>query len=107
SPMKRVEIDVANRVARAEGGCTLADFDAATTALGLATTMGTAPPTGIAGLMSRHGLACDNLIGADVLTADGRRVRAGGDAADLLWGLRGGGGNFGVVTTFEYRLHPV
>jgi FAD/FMN-containing dehydrogenase len=115
SPMKRVEVDVANRVARAEGGCTLADFDAATTALGLATTMGTAPPTGIAGLtlgggigwlMSRHGLACDNLIGADVVTADGRRVRAG-DAADLLWGLRGGGGNFGVVTTFEYRLHPL
>jgi len=84
--MKRVEVDVANRVARAEGGCTLADFDAATTALGLATTMGTAPPTGIAGLtlgggigwlMSRHGLACDNLIGAEVQTADGRRVRVG------------------------------
>ncbi len=117
SSMKRIEIDVANRIARAEGGCTLADFDAATTALGLATTMGTAPPTGIAGLtlggglgwlMSRHGLACDNLIGARVLTADGRRVHAGGgEHDDLLWGLRGGGGNFGVVTTLEYRLHPV
>jgi FAD/FMN-containing dehydrogenase len=117
SPMKRVEIDVANRMARAGGGCTLADFDAATTALGLATTMGTAPPTGIAGLtlgggigwlMSRYGLACDNLIGAEVLTADGRRVHVGGGEHDeLLWGLRGGGGNFGVVTTFEYRLHPV
>jgi FAD/FMN-containing dehydrogenase len=117
SPMKRVDIDVGKRVARAGGGCTLADFDAATTALGLATTMGTAPPTGIAGLtlgggigwlMSRHGLACDNLIGAEVLTADGRRVHVGGGEHDeLLWGLRGGGGNFGVVTSFEYRMHPV
>jgi hypothetical protein len=117
SPMKRVEIDVGTRIARAGGGCTLADFDAATTALGLATTMGTAPPTGIAGLtlgggigwlMSRHGLACDNLIGAEVLTADGRCVRVGGGEHDeLLGGLRGGGGNFGVVTTFDYRMHPV
>jgi hypothetical protein len=117
SPMKRIDIDVTKRVVRAEGGCTLADFDAATTALGLATTMGTAPPTGIAGLtlgggigwlMGRYGLACDNLIGAELLTADGKRVRVGGGQHDdLLWGLRGGGGNFGVVTTFEYRLHPV
>src|SRR5688572_32656134 len=117
SGMKRIDIDVAGRVAREQGGCTLADFDTATTALGLGTTMGTAPPTGIAGLtlggglgwlMARHGLACDNLIGADVITADGRRVHAGaGEHEDLLWGLRGGGGNFGVVTTFEYRMHPV
>jgi FAD/FMN-containing dehydrogenase len=117
SGMKRIDVDVVGRVARAEGGCTLADFDTATTALGLATTMGTAPPTGIGGLtlggglgwlMGRHGLACDNLVSADVLTADGRRVQAGaGQHEDLLWGLRGGGGNFGVVTTFEYRLHPV
>ena len=117
SPMKTVEVDRARRVARAGGGCTLGDFDPATQAHGLATTMGTVPPTGIAGLtlggglgwlMGRFGLACDNLVGADVVTADGRLVRASADEhADLLWGLRGGGGNFGVATALEYRLHPV
>ena len=115
--MKRIDLDVGRRVVRAEGGCTLADFDAATTSLGLATTMGTAPPTGIAGLtlggglgwlMARHGLACDNLIGAAVITADGRRLHASPtEHPDLLWGLRGGGGNFGVVTALEYQLHPM
>lgn len=115
--MKQVEIDRARRVARADAGCTLADFDTATQALGMATTMGTAPPTGISGLtlgggigwlMGRFGLACDNLIGAEVVTAGGRVVRASAEEnPDLLWGLRGGGGNFGVVTTLEYRIHPV
>ena len=113
SPMRGVEVDPRRRRARVEAGCTLADLDRATQAFGLATTMGTAPPTGVAGLtlggglgwlMGRHGLACDNLVAAEIVTADGRRRRADGD---LLWGLRGGGGNFGVVTTFEFQLHPV
>ena len=117
SPMKRVEVDCARRVARAGAGCTLADFDQATQAFGLATTMGTAPPTGISGLtlgggigwlMGRYGLACDNLLAAEVVTADGRVVRASAEEEPgLLWGLRGGGGNFGVVTTLEYRLYPL
>ena len=117
SPMKRVEVDAGRLLARAGGGCTLAEFDAATQAHGLATTMGTAPPTGIAGLtlgggigwlMGRFGLACDNLVAAELVAADGRVIRTSAtERPDLLWGLRGGGGNFGVVTTFEYELHPV
>jgi FAD/FMN-containing dehydrogenase len=117
SPMKQVKVDPANRVVRAGAGCTLAEFDAATQAAGLATTMGTAPPTGIAGLtlggglgwlMGSFGLSCDNLVAADVVTAEGRTVRASAtEEPDLLRGLRGGGGNFGVVTAFEYRLHPL
>jgi hypothetical protein len=115
SRMKRIEIR--NRVARAEAGLTLGEFDAATQVYGLATTMGVNSDTGIAGLTlgggfgklgRKYGLSCDNLIAAEVVTADGRSLRASANEnADLFWGLRGGGGNFGIVTTFEYRLHPV
>jgi hypothetical protein len=117
SRMKAVRVDPVGRTARAEGGCTWGDFDHETQAFGLATTGGIARPTGIAGLtlggghgylMRTHGLACDNLLSVDVVTADGRLLTASAtEHADLFWGVRGGGGNFGVVTAFEYRLHPI
>jgi len=117
SPMRDVVVEPNRGVVRVAGGCTLADLDEATHPFGLASPTGTAPPTGVAGLtlggglgwiMGRYGLACDNLVAAEVVTADGRRLRATVDEhADLLWGLRGGGGNFGVVTEFELRVHPV
>ncbi len=117
SRMKGVRVDPAARSARAEGGATWGDFNAATHAFGLATTGGIISTTGIAGLtlgggigyLARgFGLSSDNLIAADVVTADGRLVQASEkDNADLFWALRGGGGNFGVVTSFEYQLHPV
>ncbi|SEA59151.1 FAD-binding oxidoreductase [Paraburkholderia sartisoli] len=117
SRMKRIAVDPVRRVARAEAGLSLGEFDAATQAHGLATTMGVNSDTGIAGLTlgggfgklgRKHGLACDNLLAAEIVLADGRLLRASADEnADLFWGLRGGGGNFGIVTAFEYRLHPV
>jgi FAD/FMN-containing dehydrogenase len=117
SSMKRVRVDPGDRTARAEGGATWGDFDRETQAFGLATTGGIVPSTGIAGLTlgggigylnRKHGLACDNLLSAEVVTADGRLLMASTEEnADLFWGLRGGGGNFGVVTSFEYQIHPV
>lgn len=117
SGMRTVTVDAANRTARAEGGATWGDFNDATHAHGLATTGGIISTTGVAGLtlgggigyLARgFGLSCDNLISADVVTADGQSVVASEDEnADLFWALRGGGGNFGVVTSLEFRLHPV
>jgi FAD/FMN-containing dehydrogenase len=117
SLMTRVEVDAAARRARVEPGVTLAGFDAAAQAHGLATPLGINSTTGVAGLtlgggfgwLSRkHGLTVDNLLGAEVVTADGEiRHASESDHADLFWALRGGGGNFGVVTSFDFRLHPV
>ena len=117
SAMTSVQVDPRRRIAVAQGGATWADFDHETQAFGLAVTGGLISNTGIAGftlgggigwLMRKHGLTCDNLIGADVVTADGQLVHASEEEnRDLLWGLRGGGGNFGIATSLEYRLHPV
>ncbi len=117
SRMKKIAVDPRRRTARAEAGLTLAEFDAATQAHGLATTMGVNGDTGIAGLTlgggigklgRKHGLSCDNLIAAEIVTADGRLLRtSAGEHPDLFWALHGGGGNFGIVTAFEYRLHPL
>ena len=117
SGMNSVWVDPAKQIARAEGGATWGDFNHATHAFGMATTGGIISTTGVGGLtlgggigyLSRSfGLSCDNLISADVVTADGGFVTASDDDhADLFWALRGGGGNFGVVTSFEFALHPV
>ena len=117
SGLREVVVDAARGVAVAEPGATWADLDAATHQLGLGTTGGLISHTGVAGLalgggigwlMRKHGLTCDNLVAAEVVTANGDVVRASEeDNADLLWGLRGGGGNFGVVTSFELAVHPV
>jgi FAD/FMN-containing dehydrogenase len=117
SSLKGVEVDAVTRTARAQPGVLLGELDRATQAVGLATPTGNVSMTGIAGLTlggglgwiaRKHGPACDNLIAANLVTVDGARVRASADEnPDLLWGLRGGGGNFGVVTSFEYQLHPL
>lgn len=117
SAMKAVDVDAAKRRATVEGGATLADFDAAAQAHGLATPLGINSTTGVAGLtlgggfgwLSRKfGMTVDNLESAEVVTAAGEVVRASAtEHPDLFWALRGGGGNFGVVTRFEFRLHPV
>ena len=117
SGMNRVEVDARKRVARAEAGALVIHLDAATQRFGLATTSGGCPTVGIAGLtlgggegvlMSKYGAACDNLISAQLVTVDGRQVEASQNSnPDLFWAIRGGGGNFGVVTALEYRLHPL
>jgi FAD/FMN-containing dehydrogenase len=117
SLMRSVRVDAPSATARADPGATWFDFDAETTAHGFATTGGTVGSTGIAGLtlggglgflMGSHGLTCDNLVSVDLVTAAAEFVTASREShPELFWGIRGGGGNFGVVTSFEYRLHPV
>jgi hypothetical protein len=117
STMKGIRVDPSRRTVRAQTGLTLGEFDRETQAFGLATTLGVVSRTGIAGLTlgggwghlhAKFGLALDNVIGADVVTADGRlhTVNAN-ENPDLFWGIRGGSGNFGVVTSLEYRLHEL
>jgi FAD/FMN-containing dehydrogenase len=115
--LKQVQVDIQTRTARAGGGVTWGEFDRATQEYGLAVTGGLVSTTGIGGftlgggmgwLERKHGLTCDNLIAAEVVTAEGKMVRANAEEnPDLFWALRGGGGNFGIVTEFTYRLHPV
>ena len=117
SAMKEVEVDTSHRVARAGAGALVRDLDTATQRFGLATTSGGCPTVGIAGftlgggegrLMDKYGAACDNLLSAQVVTVDGRQIEASPTSnSDLFWAIRGGGGNFGVVTALEYQLHPV
>jgi FAD/FMN-containing dehydrogenase len=117
SRMRNVEVDAERRVAISEGGATWLDFDAATQQHGLVTPGGVVGSTGVTGLAlgggighltAQHGLTCDNLIGAELVTPAAGRVRATEEEnSELLWGLRGGGGNFGVVTQADFRLHPL
>jgi FAD/FMN-containing dehydrogenase len=117
SLMKGIQVDPSRRTVCAQGGVTWSEFDRETQGFGLATTGGSVSNTGIAGLTlgggigwltGKHGLACDNLLSADVVTADGEFLKASAtENADLFWAIRGGGGNFGIVTNFEYQLHPV
>jgi FAD/FMN-containing dehydrogenase len=117
SRMKAIHVDPQRRIVRAEGGVLWRELDRDTQAYELATTGGTVSNTGIAGLtlggglgwlMGKHGLSIDNLVAADIVTADGTACRADADSnPDLYWAIRGGGGNFGVATSLEYRLHPV
>ncbi|KWR89319.1 FAD-binding oxidoreductase [Cupriavidus sp. IDO] len=117
SPMRAVHIDTGSRRAWVEPGALLADFDHEAQACGLATPLGINSTTGVAGLTlgggfgwltRKYGMTVDNLLSAEVITADGKRLHASEkENADLFWALRGGGGNFGVVTLFEFRLHPV
>ena len=117
SGMRNVRVDPANALARAGGGAIWGDFDHATHPFGLATTGGIISTTGVSGLTlgggigylaRKHGLSCDNLVSADIVTADGQLLTASErQHEDLFWALRGGGGNFGVVTSLEFQLHPV
>src|SRR5215207_2745020 len=117
SPMKGIHVDPERRTVRAQGGVTVGELDRTAGVFGLATPSGVVSSTGIAGLtlggglawlMSRYGLAIDNLLSAEVVLASGEVATASHEAdPDLFWAIRGGGGNFGVVTSFEYRTHPV
>jgi FAD/FMN-containing dehydrogenase len=117
SGMKSVRIDPDARLAYVEAGATLGDFDHEAQAFGLATSLGINSTTGVAGLTlgggfgwltRKHGLAVDNLLAAEMVTADGERLRVNAEEnSDLFWAIRGGGGNFGIVTQFVFRLHPV
>ncbi|HEX3000657.1 MAG TPA: FAD-binding oxidoreductase, partial [Armatimonadota bacterium] len=117
SPMKGIRVDPERRTVLVQGGCVWREVDHETHAFGLATPGGIVGSTGVAGLSlgggighlaRKYGLSCDNLLAADVVTAEGRLLRASAqENADLFWALRGGGGNFGVVTAFEFQLHPV
>lgn len=117
SPMKGIQINMQARIARAQAGVTWGDLDHETQMFGLAVPGGVVSTTGIAGLTlggglgwlrRKHGLSCDNLLSVDIVTADGHLLKASAtEYADLFWGIHGGGGNFGVVTSFEYQLHSV
>lgn len=117
STMKGIRVDPVRQTAQAQAGLTLGEFDLETQQFGLATTTGVVSVTGLAGLTlggglgwlnGKYGLACDNVISADVVTADGQMLTASDkENEDLFWAIRGGGGNFGVVTSFEYQLHPI
>ena len=117
SAMKGIRVNPLKRTVRAEAGLTLGEFDRETQAFGLATTLGVVPTTGISGLtlgggfghlMAKYGLALDNVIGVDLVTADGRLLTANAsENEDLFWGVRGSSGNLGIVTSLEYRLHEV
>jgi FAD/FMN-containing dehydrogenase len=115
--MKGIHVNAKNRTARVQGGATLGDLDRETHVFGLAVPAGIVSKTGIAGLalgggvgwlVRKYGLTCDNALSFDIVTADGKpRVASANEHEDLFWALRGGGGNFGVVTSFEFRAHPV
>lgn len=117
SLMKGIHVDSKNGTARVQGGATLGDVNGETHVFGLAVPLGIVSKTGIAGLtlgggvgwlVRKYGMTCDNVLSFDIVTADGQpRVANADENEDLFWALRGGGGNFGVVTSFEYRLHPV
>ncbi len=117
SRMKKIETDASSRTVVAQAGLTLGQLDTATQAYGLAVPVGIVSKTGMAGLTlgggigwltRKHGLTCDNLLSAEVVTAGGQLLTASADEnPDLFWGIRGGGGNFGIVTEFTFRLHPV